>query len=102
MRGQDKGSRQVQASGSSEAPNKNRFYALHSRVEQETSPDVVISVLKDFPSDVFDLLDPGATQYFVAPLISKKFEILPDILNEPFMVSTPVDESVVAKTVYKN
>ena len=31
VRGQDEGSGQAQASGSNEATNKNRFYALHSR-----------------------------------------------------------------------
>ena len=35
-------------------------------------------------------------------MISKKFHILPDILNEPFMVSYPVSESIVAKRVYRN
>ena len=35
-------------------------------------------------------------------LIARNFEILPDIFNEPFMVSTPVGESLVAKRVYRN
>ena len=81
---------------------KNRFYALRSRGEQETSLDVVTSMLKVFSLDVYALLDPGATLTFVTPLIAKKFEILPDIFHEPFIVSTPVGESVVAKMVYIN
>ncbi|XP_069154383.1 uncharacterized protein [Solanum lycopersicum] len=52
VRGQDKGSGQVQASGSNEAPKKNRFYALCSNSEQETSPDVVIDMLKVLSIDV--------------------------------------------------
>ena len=31
-----------------------------------------------------------------------KFDILSDILNEPFIVTNPVGESVVAKRVYRN
>ena len=34
LKSQDKGSGQAQASGSTDAPNKNLFYALHSRGEQ--------------------------------------------------------------------
>ena len=51
---------------------------------------------------MYALLDSGATLSVFTPLIDKKFDILLDILNEPFMVTTPVDESVVAKRVYKN
>ena len=40
--------------------------------------------------------------HFFTPLIAKKFYILPDTLNEPFIVSTPVGELVVAKRVYRN
>ena len=45
LKSQDKDCGQAQASGSSDAPKKNRFHALRSRGEQETSPDVVISML---------------------------------------------------------
>ena len=61
MRGQYKGSGQTQASGSNEATNKNHFYALRSRGEQETSSDVVTGMLKVFSIDVYSLLDPDAT-----------------------------------------
>ena len=48
MKIQEKDSGQAQASGSSDAPKKNRFNALLSRGEQETSLDVVTSMLKVF------------------------------------------------------
>ena len=38
MNGQDKNSRQAQASGSSDDLKKNSFYALCSRGEKKTSP----------------------------------------------------------------
>ncbi|XP_069143408.1 uncharacterized protein [Solanum lycopersicum] len=97
VRIQDKGSGQAQASGSTKAPKKNRFYAVCCRGEQEISPDVVTSMLKLFSIDVHALLDFGATLSFVTPLVAKKFDILPDFLHEPFIVSTPVGEFVIAK-----
>ena len=57
------------------------------------------SMLKVFSLDVYGLLDPGATLSSVTPLLAKRFEILPDILHEPFKVSILVGESVVAKRV---
>ena len=57
-------------------------------------------MLKVFSIDVYNLLDLGAMLSFVTPLLTKKFDILPHILNELFIVSTPVGESVVAEKVY--
>ena len=68
---------------------KNHFYALRSRGEQDSSPDVVIDMLKVFPIDVYALLDPGDTFFFVTPLVANNFYTLPDVLNEPFMLTTP-------------
>ena len=98
----EKGSVQDQASDSSDAPKKNRFYGIHSRGEQETSPDVLISMLKIFTLDVYVLLDPSATLSFVTPLVAKMFDILPNILHEPFLVPTLVGKSVLVKRVYRN
>ena len=84
MKSHDNGNGQAQASGSSDAPKKNRFYAFCSRGEQETSRDVVNGMLKIFTLDVYALLDPGATLSFVTPLAAKKFDVLPDILHDPF------------------
>ncbi|KAH0773630.1 hypothetical protein KY290_010767 [Solanum tuberosum] len=95
--------KQVPPSGSnSDVPKKNRFYALQSRGDQESSPNVVIGILQVFSIDVYALLDPGATLSFVTPLVAMKFEILPEELVEPFSVSTPVGDSVVAKRVYRS
>ena len=85
---QAKGGGQAQASGSSDAPKKNRFYSFLSMGDKETSPDVVTSMLKIFSIDVYALLDPSDIFSFFTPVIAKKFDILPDILHEPFMVST--------------
>ena len=73
MRSKDKGSGQSQASDSNKTPNKNRFYSPHSTGEQETSPDVVIGMLKFFSIDVYALINQGTTLSFCNPLIAKKF-----------------------------
>ena len=59
-------------------------------------------MLKVLSLDVYALLDPNATLSFVTPLVAKMFYILHDILREPFIVSTLVGESVVAKRVYRS
>ena len=83
-------------------PKKNRFYSLCSRVEQDSSPDVVTGMLHVFYIDIYDLLDSGATISFVTPYIARKFDIFPNILNETFMLTILVGESVVAKGAYRN
>ena len=70
--------------------------------EQEISPYKVTGMLKVFSIDVYAVVDPDVTLLFVTPLLAKKFDILPDIFLEPFIVSTPVGESVVAKRVYRS
>ena len=59
------------------------------------------SMLKLFFFDVYALLDLIATLSFVTPLVPMKFDILPDILDKPFSISTPVGSSVVVDKVYK-
>ena len=61
MRGKD------QASGSNESPKKNHFYALRSRGEQDTSPDVMTDMLNVFSIDVYALIDP-VLFYHLLPL----------------------------------
>ena len=59
-------------------------------------------MLESFLFLLYALVDPRTTLSFFTPLIAKRLEILPDILHEPFLVSTPVGESIVAKRVYRN
>ena len=62
VKGQVKGNSQVLPCGSSsEAPKRNRFYALKSMSEQEISPDIVTGMLQVLSINFYALLDPGAT-----------------------------------------
>lgn len=101
MKAQEMGG-QDQASGSFNTLMTNRFHDLHNRDEQETSLKVVIAMLKFITIDVYDLLDPRATLSVVTPLVTKMLDTLPDILHEPFLVCTLVDDSDVKNMIYKN
>ena len=63
---------------------------------------MVTGIIQVFFIDLYSLLDSGAKFSFITPLISRKFDILHDILNKHLMVTTLVGESVVAKRVYRN
>ncbi|XP_075108870.1 uncharacterized protein LOC142180710 [Nicotiana tabacum] len=66
---------------------RNRLYALADCQDTEACEDVVT--------------DPGSTLSYVTPYIAKKFGIEPERLCEPFEVSTPVGESVIARCIYR-
>ena len=61
---------------------------------------MVTDLLQVFSVNVYALLDPSANLSFIAHLVAKKFDVLPDILNEPFLVKTPVGHSVVPERVF--
>ena len=62
---------------------------------------IVTGTLRVFDLDVYALLDPGATLYFVTTYIAIQFNG-PETLSEPFSVSTPVGDPIVARWVYRN
>ncbi|XP_069149263.1 uncharacterized protein [Solanum lycopersicum] len=70
--------------------------------EQKSSSDVVTDMLHVISINVYSLHDPRATLSFVTPLKARKFDIFPDVLNEPFMVTTRIGKPVGAKRVYRN
>ena len=54
-----------------------------------------------FSFHVYELLDPGSTFPFVTPLVASKFDFPPEILHEPFLVSTLIGYGIRAERVYK-
>ena len=101
MKGQDRGSVKASCSNVDDL-KKNCFYALRSRGEKETSSDEVTDMLKVVPINFYAILHMCVTLYVATPFVVKIFYNLPDILNEPFIVTTPVGELVIAKRVYRN
>ncbi|KAF3626409.1 pEARLI1-like lipid transfer protein 2 [Capsicum annuum] len=70
--------------------------------DQENSPDVVTGTLQIFHVHIYALLDPGASLSFVTPYIAGNFGTSPEILVEPFSVSTLVGKTIIARWVYRN
>ena len=70
--------------------------------EYNKSSDVVIGMLQVFSTFVYALLDPRSTLSFVSSLLALTFEILPDVLNDPIVVSIILGENVRTKRVYKD
>ncbi|XP_070002618.1 uncharacterized protein [Nicotiana sylvestris] len=87
--------------GSSSSGNQNCIYALEGRQDQESSPDVVIGMLTICSHDVYALIDLGSTLSCITPFVARKFGIVPKMLSDPFAVSTPVGESIIARQVYR-
>ena len=52
--------------------------------------------------NVYAFLDPRANLSFVAPYIVVQFTVSPETFTELFADSTPVDDPVVTRRVYKN
>ncbi|KAH0730162.1 hypothetical protein KY289_001350 [Solanum tuberosum] len=81
---------------------ENFLYAITSRQEQENSPDVVTGMIKVFTLNVYALLDPRASLYFVTPYVAIKFDFLSEKLCDPFCVSTPIGEFILVERVYRD
>ena len=83
---------------SSNGGGTNHLYVINSR--QEDSPDTVTGMIQVFDLTIYALLDPGESLSFVTLYVANNFEIHPEKLCEPFYVSTPVGESILAAIVY--
>ena len=73
---------------------------MKDRKKQEKSPNVFTGMLQLYLTFVYALFDPGSTLFFVTPLLSLTFEILPEVMYDPIVVSTPLKENVRADRVY--
>ena len=85
-----------------EPPKRNNFYTLKGREEKENPVDVVTDMLQVFSTSLYALLDPGSTLSFVTPLLDLTFQILPDVLHDPIVVSTILGKNVRTDRVYKD
>ncbi|XP_075103331.1 uncharacterized protein LOC142177978 [Nicotiana tabacum] len=81
---------------------QNRIYALSSRQDLESSPNVVTGILSVFSIDMYVLIDPGSTLSYISPFVASKWDRDPELLHKSFEVSTPMGESVVVRRVYRS
>ncbi|XP_070013961.1 uncharacterized protein [Nicotiana sylvestris] len=94
--------RDVARGGAQSSGGPSRFYAMSGCQTVEASPDVVTSILTVQSHDVYALIDPGSTLSYVTPFVAMEFGIEPEQLHEPFSVSTPVGESILATRAYRS
>ncbi|XP_070014062.1 uncharacterized protein [Nicotiana sylvestris] len=87
--------------GAQNSEGPSRFYAMSGCQTAEASPNVVTSILTIQSHDVYALIDPGSTLSYVTPFVFMEFRIESNQLHEPFSVSTPVGEYIVATRVYR-
>ncbi|XP_070017218.1 uncharacterized protein [Nicotiana sylvestris] len=81
---------------------QNRIYALSSRRDLESSPDVVTGILSVFSIAMYALIDPGSTLSYISPFVANKWDREPELLHKSFEVSTPMGESVIVRRVYRS
>ena len=63
---------------------------------------MVTATLHVFSFHVYALLDLGSTLSFVTSFVASKFDLRPEILHEPFVVSIPIGDSIRAERVYRD
>ncbi|XP_070056831.1 uncharacterized protein [Nicotiana tomentosiformis] len=77
-----------------------RVFAF-TRQDAQASNVVVTSILSVCSFDALALIDPGSTHSYVSSYFILRFSRQPELLNDPFLVSTPVGESLLAEYVYR-
>ncbi|KAK6776052.1 hypothetical protein RDI58_027053 [Solanum bulbocastanum] len=92
-----RGSNQASTSMNS-APTTSTSYS--ARQDVEASNAVVTSILSVCSLDAIVLVDPGSTHFYVSLYFAIRFDRLPKLLKDPFLVATPIGESLLVKRVY--
>ncbi|XP_070032780.1 uncharacterized protein [Nicotiana tomentosiformis] len=80
----------------------SRFYAMSGRQSAEASPDVITGILTIQSHDVYALIYPEFSLSYVTPYVATSFGIESEQLHEPFSVSTPVGQSIMAVKIYRD
>ncbi|XP_070014776.1 uncharacterized protein [Nicotiana sylvestris] len=76
-----------------------RVFAF-TRQDAQASNAVVTGILSVYSFDALALIDPGSTHSYVSSYFSLRFSGQPELLNDPFLVVTPVGESLLVEYVY--
>ncbi|XP_070016384.1 uncharacterized protein [Nicotiana sylvestris] len=77
-----------------------RVFAFTSQ-DAQASNVVVTSILSVCSFDALALIDPGSTHSYVSSYFALRFSRQPELLNDPFLVATPVEGSLLAEYVYR-
>ncbi|XP_015165399.1 uncharacterized protein [Solanum tuberosum] len=79
--------------------DESRVFAL-TRQDVEASNAVITGILSVCSFDAMALIDPGSTHSYMYSYFAIRFDRLPKLLKDPFLVATSVGESLLVKRVY--
>ncbi|XP_070016989.1 uncharacterized protein [Nicotiana sylvestris] len=77
-----------------------RVFAF-TRQDAQASNAVVTGILSVCSFDALTLIDPGSTHFYVSSYFALRFSRQPELLNDPFLVTTPIEESLLAEYIYR-
>ncbi|XP_070011104.1 uncharacterized protein [Nicotiana sylvestris] len=78
-----------------------RLFSTLDRQSAEASAEVIIGILLVCSHNAYAIMDPGSTFSYVTPYFAINLGLELEQLSEPFLVSTPVGESVKVTRVYR-
>ncbi|XP_075080540.1 uncharacterized protein LOC142166033 [Nicotiana tabacum] len=77
-----------------------RVFAF-TRQDAQASNVVVTSIFYVCSFDALALIDLGSTHFYVSSYFALRFSRQPELLNDPFLVATPIGESLLAEYLYR-
>lgn len=80
---------------------RNCLYTFATHQDFEASPDVVMGMLRLFSHNLYCLLDPGSILSCVNLYMVVHLDCGPESLLVSFSISTSVEDSVIARKVYR-
>ena len=78
-----------------------RVFAL-TQQEVATAPDVIMGNILLYNTIVCALIDPGSTHLFLSTATASNLHQSPGVLEKNLIVSTPLGELIVVRTVYRD
>ena len=78
-----------------------RVFAL-TQQEAATAPDVIMGNILIYNTTVCALIDPGSTHSFISTATASYLHQSPGVLGKNLMLSTPLGESIIVRTVYRD
>ncbi|XP_070007361.1 uncharacterized protein [Nicotiana sylvestris] len=81
--------------------SKNRRAGNQGQQDAQASNVVVTGILSGCSFDALALIDPGSTHSYVSSYFALRSNRQPELLNDSFLVATPVGDSLLAEYVYR-
>ncbi|XP_070053795.1 uncharacterized protein [Nicotiana tomentosiformis] len=100
-RGRGAGDRAAMNQGQGNAGSSQARGFAFSREDDQASNVVVTRILSVCSFDALALIDPGSTHSCVSSYFALRFSRQPELLNDPFLVATPIGESLLVEYVYR-